>query len=99
MLCLFDQTAFVKQFRCDGISGSEAFFDLAEADLDPLLLKNIGEAALRQTPLQRHLSTFKSRAAAIAGPRFLPLMSTTGRLAEPRTRTSPDTLFLVRRAF
>src|SRR5438874_3932471 len=99
MLGLLDQTALVKEFRCNRISGGEAFFDLAEADLDPLLLKDICEPTFRQTSLQRHLPALESRTAAVTRSRFLSLVATTGGLAKSRTRTSSDTLFLVRGAF
>jgi len=66
VLCLFDQSSFVKQFRGDFITGIETSLDLCQADLDPLLLEDIGESALWQAALQRHLAAFETGAARIS---------------------------------
>ena len=66
MLCFLDQSSLVKQFRCDLITGIKTGLDLSQADLDPLLLEDIGESALWQAALQRHLAAFETGAARIS---------------------------------
>src|SRR5688572_31716714 len=61
-------------------------------------LEDIGEAALRQTAMQRHLAAFKTALAAVAGAGLLSLLATAGRLAMTRARTATDALLGVPRA-
>lgn len=97
VLGLLDQAAIVQDLRRDLFARLEVVLDLRKADLEPLLLKDIREATLRKTTLQRHLSAFKTRTARIARTRLLALVSTAGRLSEARTGAAANALFLVRR--
>src|SRR5262249_28485738 len=65
VLRLFDQTAIVQNFRSDLFVGVEVLIERAETDLEPLLLEDVGKAALGKTPVQRHLTTFKADLARI----------------------------------
>lgn len=99
VLRLFYQAAVVKDLRSDLVTSVKILFDLREADLDPLFLKDISEPTLRQTTLQRHLSALEPGTAAVTGARFLALMAAAGRLPQPRARTASHPLFLMCRAF
>src|SRR5258708_19166852 len=62
------------------------------------LLEDVGEATLRQAPMQRHLTAFETEHARVTGARLLPLLAAAGRLAVTRPRTSADALLGVARA-
>jgi len=64
-----------------------------------VFLEDIGEAALRQTAMQRHLAAFKTALAAVARAGLLSLLATARRLAMSRSRSTADTLLGVPRAF
>src|SRR6185436_10785029 len=49
MFCFLDNAAMVQHFRSDLIVRGEGLLQSFEAYLNPLLLENISEAALRQT--------------------------------------------------
>ena len=82
MLGLFDKAAFVQDLWRNFIPRAEIRFDLGKAYLDPLLLKDIGKAALRQTSLEWHLSALKPRTTAVTRARFLAFMAAAGGLAK-----------------
>jgi hypothetical protein len=60
------------------------------------LAENVGEAALRNAPVQRHLAAFKSadQPRARAGP--LPLVTARRSLAHAGAHAAPDSLLLFR---
>ena len=60
-----------------------------------LLLENIGEAALRQTAVQRHLAAFKSAHDAVAGNGARAFVSARRGLAPAGTHAAADALFPV----
>src|SRR5438132_7923087 len=65
--------------------------EIADVDGRKLFLENsVRKAALRHTPMQRHLSTFKAAllAASRAGPHAV--MSASGRLSVARARPTSD---------
>src|SRR5262252_4788671 len=62
----------------------------AEVDDGVPLFENVGESALRQPAMQRHLSAFESALLAKTGPRVLSLGPARGRLAVSRSHTAPD---------
>src|SRR5436189_2182038 len=82
-VALLDQAALGHQLGRDLFAFFEARLQLGKLHFDPDLLEDVGEAALWQPPLQRHLAAFKTRAARIAGTRFLPLMAAPRSLTEP----------------
>src|SRR5262245_8884934 len=98
MLGLFYQSTLVKDLGRNLVAGIEIRLDLAEADLDPVFLEDVGEATLREATLEWHLPAFKSRTARITRTRFLALVSTTGRLSKSRTGTATNALFLMGRS-
>src|SRR5205807_6983931 len=57
-----------------------------------LFLEDVGESALRQTAMQRHLAAFEAEHARVAGARLLPLLAAAGSLAVSRTGTAADAL-------
>src|SRR5688500_20161033 len=60
VLCLLNKASFVQDLRGDLVTRIEILFDLGKADLDPLFLKDVSKATLRQSTLQRHLATLKA---------------------------------------
>src|ERR1700678_1183054 len=56
--------------------------------------EDVGEAALRQAAMQRHLSTFKATHHVGAGTRTLSLVASGRSLAHARAHTAADTLFV-----
>src|SRR5277367_3536178 len=62
------------------------------------LRKRRRKPALRQTPVQRHLSAFKSRTARIAATGLLPLVTCARSLAHLRAHAASDAHFAVTRA-
>src|SRR5205085_829455 len=96
MFRFLDQAAGVQHFGRDLFVGSEMLIERRETDLHPALLEDVGEAALRQTPMQRHLAAFESHLARVTRARLLSFLAATRSLAEARTRTTTDSLLLVR---
>jgi len=82
VLGLLDKTSLVKDLRSHFFSDVEVRFDLRKADLDPLLLEDVGESSLGQTALQRHLSAFESLLAGVTRARFLSLVTATRGLSK-----------------
>src|ERR1044071_2870001 len=97
-LALGDDAALVHRLGRDGVARREAVLKRGERDLDPLLLEDVGEAALGEPPLQGHLAALEADLARVARARLLTLVAAPGRLAEPGARAPPDALLLVRRA-
>src|ERR1043165_816748 len=64
-----------------------------------LFLEDVGEAALRQTAMQRHLAAFEAGHAREAGAGLLPLLAAARGLAVSGSRTAADALLRVTRAF
>src|SRR5690606_35611066 len=58
----------------------------------------IGEAALRQPPVHRHLTAFEARVRAAAGAGLVTLVTLARRLADARARAAADALPALRRA-
>src|SRR5262245_29123474 len=56
---LFDQSALVQQFGSDLGAGIKAVLQRRKADLEPLLLKDVGKTTLGQAAMQWHLSAFE----------------------------------------
>src|SRR5713101_95124 len=56
VLGFFDQAPIVQELRRHLVILAEAFFQRLETNFDPLLLENVGKAALRETPVERHLA-------------------------------------------
>src|SRR5579863_8335818 len=56
--------------------------------------KDVGESALRQPPVQRHLAAFEAAHQARTGPGPLALVAAGGRLAHAGSHTAADTLAL-----
>src|SRR6185295_16976273 len=64
-LALFDHPARDHQLRCDLIVCLEALVEIGEIHGQPFFLEDIGEPALRESSLKRHLAAFKTRTARI----------------------------------
>src|SRR5262249_23081819 len=60
-----------------------------------LLLENVGEAALGQTPVQRHLAALESAHHAVAGDGPRAFRAAPAGLAESRAHAAPDALLRV----
>ena len=60
MFGLLDDTAMVQHFRRDLSVRVKIAIERFQANLDPLLLEDICEAAFRQATMQRHLPAFES---------------------------------------
>src|SRR5580765_7835416 len=99
MFRFLDDAAMVHHFRGDLIVRGKALLQRLEAHLDPMLLENIGEAALGQTTMQRHLTAFEAGFRRVTGAGLLPLFTATGGLAQTRTWSPTETLLLMRRTF
>src|SRR6266849_5838694 len=69
------QNAFV-----DGGAVIEAL-QIADVHDGVLFLEDVGESALRQTAVQRHLAALEAEHARVAGARLLPLLAAAGGLA------------------
>src|ERR671938_237689 len=99
MLCLLNQAAIMKKLRRDFVVGLEVLVQSREADFNPLLLKDVVKAALREPTMKRHLSALEPYLAGIARARFLSLVTTPCRLAEAGAGAATQPLLLVRGAF
>src|SRR5438552_1070872 len=60
VLGFFDQASFVQDLGRHLVILAEAFVQRLQTDFDPLLLENVGKAALRKTPVQRHLAALET---------------------------------------
>src|SRR5213075_1129794 len=60
-----------------------------------LFPEDVGEAALREAAVQRHLAAFESAHPREAGARLLPLLAPAGGLAVARSGTAADALLRV----
>jgi hypothetical protein len=58
----------MKKFWRDLVACIETRVYLGQADLDPMLLKDIGESALWQATLKRHLTALEPRTARVSRP-------------------------------
>jgi hypothetical protein len=58
------------------------------------LAENVGESALRNTAVERHLAAFKSADQARAGARPLAFVAAGGGLAHARTHAASDALLV-----
>src|SRR5262245_27462541 len=74
MFRLLDQAARVQNLGRDLFVGIEMLIERREADLEPALLEDVGEAALRQATMKRHLAAFKPNLARVTGTRLLSLL-------------------------
>src|ERR1035438_2671539 len=90
---LVDNTASDQAVHREGIAFQ--LFQILEVDDRVLLLENIGETALRQTAVQRHLAAFKSAHDAVAGDGTRALVTAGRSLAPAGTHTAADALFPV----
>src|SRR5262245_39011648 len=99
MLCLLDNAPAVKHVRCDFIIRREVLLKRFEADFDPLLLKDVREAALRQAAVKWHLTAFETDLRRIARARLLPFCTTAGSLAQAAARPTSEALLFMRRTF
>src|SRR2546423_3787515 len=93
-----DEARAAKRALIDGGAIVEAI-EVAHVHDGMHFLEDVGESALRQTAMKRHLAAFESEHARIAGARLLPLLSAARRLAVPGARSAPDALLGVARAF
>ena len=98
VLRLFDDATLMKHLWRDFIVCRKMFFERFQANLEPLLLENIREAAFGQTTMQRHLAALETDLHRVAGTRLLSLFAATRRLAEPAAWTTPDALLFMGRA-
>src|SRR5690349_1123804 len=98
MFRLLDQAARVQHLGRDLFTRIEVLFERRETDLQPAFLEDVGEAALRQTPMQRHLAAFESDLARITRARLLSLLTAARGLAETRARSTAHSFLLVRRS-
>src|SRR6185436_913754 len=99
MFRLLNNAALVQHLRSDLGIGVKMLFQRFEANFEPLLLKNIGKAALRQTAVKRHLAALKTDFRRIARPGFLSFFTAAGSLAQASAGTTPEALLFVRRSF
>ena len=99
MLGFFDQATLVQDLRRDDVTGIKVLFYMCQADLDPLLLKDIGKSTLWQPTLQGHLSALKSGAAAVSRARLLSFVPAPRCFTESRAGTSADPFLLMGRTF
>src|SRR3989338_8824686 len=68
---------------------------IGQTHLGRIITRQRNEAALRQTTLQRHLTTLKTDFGNPAGTGFLPLVATAGSLALTGTDTTANATFRV----
>src|SRR5208282_251366 len=68
----FDHAAVEEEFRGDGRLGSK-IRQVTNVHQSVALLEDVGEATLGETPVERHLAAFKSRAPSRTGAGFLAL--------------------------
>src|SRR5262249_19193782 len=66
-----NHAAFEERFRSHTRPGVEDLLQIGQVNLGPFALEYVGEAALRQPAMQRHLTAFKTAHARIARARFL----------------------------
>src|SRR5215813_11564483 len=97
MFRLLNQAALVQHFRVNFFVRLEMTIQRLETYFEPALFEDIGKAALGQSPVQRHLTTFKPTLGRVTRARFLSLLAASGRLAQTRSRAASHPLFLVRR--
>ncbi len=86
-----------ERLRRDRGAGLEAI-EVAEVHdvvLDP---KDVGEAALGQPPVERHLAALEASLVPVAGPRLLSLVAAARGLAVAASRAAADALAVVGRA-
>src|SRR5689334_17253701 len=75
MFRLLDQAARVQDLGRDLFVGIEVLLERGETDLEPALLEDVGEAALGQATMQRHLAALKTNLARVTGTRLLSLLT------------------------
>jgi len=64
-LSLADHPALGHKLGSDVVARFKSQLQIGQIHLDPFLLEDVGEAALWQPPLKRHLSALKTRATGI----------------------------------
>src|ERR1051325_10968950 len=88
MFGLLDDPALMHHFRRDLSGRIKTAIERFQANFDPLLLEDIGEAAFRQTPMQRHLPAFETGFRRVSRARLLTFMTAAGSFAETRALAS-----------
>jgi len=89
-----DHARLLEHFKSDfGFAERRQAFHIHHIVFFP---ENIGEAALRNAPVQRHLAAFKSTNQPCAGARPLSLVATRRSLAHAGPHAASDPLFLFR---
>src|SRR5436309_3777246 len=86
-----DQAGLAQRRLVDGRAVVETL-EVRDVHHGVLLLEDVGEAALREAAVQRHLAAFESAHAREAGARLLPLFAGAGGLAVARSRTAAHAL-------
>src|SRR6266480_2779898 len=87
----------MKQFWSYFLISIEMPVKSAQAYLKPALPENVCESALGQSPVQGHLTAFKTRLARIPRTRFLTFFAASSRLSQTRAGASADAFLLVGR--
>src|SRR3954466_10821503 len=90
---LLDHATGEERLRCEAI----AFEELKRTHVDDGVFfpKNIGEAALRQAAVQRHLPAFETAHLAVAGNGLRTLGAAAGVLTPPASHSLADSLPLL----
>src|SRR2546423_6236231 len=99
VLGFFDQASFVQELRRHLVILAEAFVQRLQTNFNPVLLENVGKAALRQAPVQRHLAAFETGLGRVTRTRLLSFFTAPGSFSESGPRSAPDALLLMRRTF
>src|SRR5690606_6612326 len=97
-----DEPGSLQRFRVDRLrrvqpARPDRRGDAVEPDFGEVLAENVGEAALRQAPMQRHLAALEA-VDGDAGTRGLALAAATAGLAHARADAATDALALLRGA-
>ena len=75
MFRFLDNAAVVQQLRRNFLVCLKALVQAPQTNFQPAFLEDVGETALRQATMQRHLAALKTDLGGIAGARFLALLT------------------------
>src|SRR5580658_6193545 len=93
MVKLSDRAQFQELARIESVAAQ--LFEPTQIDDRVFLSKNIGESALGETAMQRHLAALKSPHAGITGDRFRAFCSAPRIFTAARAHALADALILV----
>src|SRR5437016_13885606 len=99
VLGFFDQASIVQELWIHLVILDEAFVQRFQTNFDPMLLENVGKAALRQTPVQRHLAALEAGLGRVTRTRLLSFLAAPGSFSKSGPRAASDAFLLMRRTF